>query len=374
VSVRSVGIEEELLLVDPESRRLRPVSHAAVRTAQAADGGQQRDDGIEQVDEELFRPQLETATPPCETLASLDREIRHARRQAAGAAAESGAVLVGVPLPVLRDEEPRITPKPRYERIVREFGEIGRSTVVGGMHVHVAIESDDEGVGVIDRIRMWLPVLLAISANSPYSWGADSGYASWRSQSWSRWPSAGPPEAFVDAAGYRAATDALIATGAAIDRGMLYLDARLAESYPTVEIRVADVSTDVETAVLLGALARALVSTAAGEWTTSKPAPQWRAELVRAATWRAGRDGLGDKLVHPQTSQLAPAHAVVDALVDHVSGALDAADDRADVDRLLSSLVARGSGAARQRSVFEANGSLEAVVDDLRARTHASYR
>jgi carboxylate-amine ligase len=282
--------------------------------------------------------------------------------------------MVGAPLPVLDDEEPPITPKPRYERIVREFGAIGRSTVVGGMHVHVGVESDDEGVGVIDRLRPWLPVLLALSANSPYSWGIDTGYASWRSQTWSRWPSAGPPEEFGDASGYRAAAQALIETGAAIDAAMLYFDVRLAESYPTVEIRVADVGAEVEGSVLVAALARGLVTTAAGAWQRGEPSPGWRAELVRAATWRAARDGLSDKLVHPETGRLVRAREAVDALVRHVAVALDAAGDRGDVDRLLADLASRGAGSARQRSVFEANGTLEAVVDDLLERTEASYR
>jgi glutamate---cysteine ligase / carboxylate-amine ligase len=369
--VRTVGVEEELLLVDPDTRRLRSVSHAAIRLAQESD---RVDDDIDQVDEELFKPQIETATRPRSTLADLERDLRDTRRRAAEAAAASGAALVGVPLPVLADVEPDITPKPRYEQIVREFGETGRSAVVGGLHVHVAIESDDEGIGVIDRIRPWLPVVLAISANSPYSWGADTGYASWRSQTWSRWPSAGPPEEFGDAAGYRTATDEIVATGAAIDRGMLYLDARLAESYPTVEIRVADVGADTESAVLVAALTRALVETAATAWAAGTPVPSWRSELVRAATWRASRDGLSDQLVHPQDKRLAPARDVLAALVGHVSAALESAGDRPQVDRLLAELMAGGSGAARQRSVFEANGSLEAVVDDLRARTQASYR
>src|SRR3954470_13266657 len=174
VTSRTVGVEEELLLVDPESRRLKPASRAAIRLAQHADP---HDDDIEQVDEELFKPQIETATRPCATLAELEGEVRDVRRQAAEAAAESGAALVGVPMPVLADDEPSLTPKPRYERIVREFGEIGRSTVVGGLHVHVAIDSDEEGVGVIDRVRPWLPIVLAVSANSPFSWGVDTGYA-----------------------------------------------------------------------------------------------------------------------------------------------------------------------------------------------------
>ncbi len=108
------------------------------------------------------------------------------------------------------------------------------------MHVHVDVADDGEGVKVIDGLRPWLPVLRAMSVNSPYWRGTDTGYASWRSQVWARWPTAGPSDLFQDPEGYRAATEALVRSGAALDLGMLYFDARLSQSYPTVEIRVFD--------------------------------------------------------------------------------------------------------------------------------------
>ena len=111
--------------------------------------------------------------------------------------------------------------------MVDTFGEIGRGGGTCGMHVHVAIESDEEGVGVIDRIAPWLPVLLAVSANSPFVDGRDSGYASWRAQMWARWPSAGPTEPFGSAQAYHEASRFLLEAGAARDQGMLYFDARL---------------------------------------------------------------------------------------------------------------------------------------------------
>ena len=118
---------------------------------------------------------------------------------------------------------------------------------------------------MLDRIGPWLPVLLAMSANSPFWNGVDSGYASYRSQVWQRWPTAGPTGTFGSAAAYRQVIDDLVATGAALDRAMIYFDARLSERYPTLEIRVADVCLRAEDTVLIGALARALVETSARE-------------------------------------------------------------------------------------------------------------
>ena len=113
---------------------------------------------------------------------------------------------------------------------------------------------------MIDRIAAWLPLLLALSSNSPFWQGHDTGYASFRTVIWGLWPTAGPSGPFGDAAGYDAAVADLVRSGAALDVGMVYFDARLSASYPTVEIRVADVCTDVRDAVLLAALSRALCS------------------------------------------------------------------------------------------------------------------
>lgn len=359
--MRKVGVEEELLLVDPRTRRLKAASLSVSES------------GAEGLEAELFRPQVETATKPCASLDDIDAEIRRCRRDAAQAAATAEATLVAVATPVLPDEPVATTAKARYERIVNEFGETGRQAVVMGMHVHVDIASEDEGVAVLDGIRPWLPVLLAVSANSPFAWGVDTSYASWRSQAWGRWPTAGPTEPFGDAVTYHLVSDALVGTGAALDRGMLYYDARLAEAYPTVEIRVADVCTEVEDAVVITALARALTETLARDWERRDASAPWRTDLVRAASWRAARFGLSGQLVHPVEQTLAPARDVVEALVRHTGDALEEAGDLERVQALFEQLVSRGSGAARQRAVAESQGSLEAVVDDLAERTRRSH-
>ena len=121
-----------------------------------------------------------------------------------------------------------VSPKDRYRAMVDEFGEISREAGTCGMHVHVGIASREEGIGIIDRMRPWLPVVLALSVNSPYAEGRDSGYASWRSQVWSRWPTAGATELFGDPATYDALVADLMASGAASDAGMIYFEARLA--------------------------------------------------------------------------------------------------------------------------------------------------
>jgi glutamate---cysteine ligase / carboxylate-amine ligase len=280
-----------------------------------------------------------------------------------------GARAVAVPTPVLAEDDAEVTPKARYRTIHAEYGELARQSLACAMHVHVDVTDEEEAVRVVDRIRPWLPVLVALSANSPYWHGRDTGHASWRSQVWGRWPTAGAAQPFGDLRSYRAVTERMIGWGGAIDPGMLYFDVRLSERYPTVEVRVADVTTDVEDAVLVSLLARALVATVAVDATP----PSWRADLLRVAGWRAARFGLAGDLVHPVEQRLAPAREVFDATVRHVRPALEEAGDLERVTGSFERLVATGTGATRQRSVFESTGDLRAVVADLARRTEESW-
>jgi len=264
---------------------------------------------------------------------------------------------------------PITTPGQRYQRMVERFGLLAAEQLTCGCHVHVQVDSGEEGVAVIDRIRVWLPVLLALSANSPFWQGQDSEYASFRAQVWSRWPSAGPTQIFGSHAGYEATIQEMLGTGTLLDSGMIYFDARLSRNFPTVEVRVCDVCPFGDDVVLLASLARGLVETAAREWRAGRPPLQTRVELLRLASWRAARYGLVGELVHPCTGSPAPARAVVADLVEYVRPALADAGDLPVVRDLLAALLGRGSGACAQREVQRRTGSLPAVVAQMVAHT-----
>jgi len=364
-----MGVEEELLLVDPDTGVVTPVAPAAL----AAHRSRWRPGTVDapRVEHELYQQQLELATEPCTTLDELRCSLVRARSAALDAASAAGAVAVAVPTPVLPGGEERLTPDARYQRIQQEYGELARPASVCGMHVHVEVADEEAAVAVVDGVRPWLPVLLALSANSPYWHGRDTGHASWRSQVWTRWPTGGPREPLGGAADYHEIARLLQEWGAAMDEAMLYFDVRLATELPTVEIRVADVCTEVDDAVLVAALARALVVTLLREHCVGRggDAPGWRTDLLRAAHWHASRNGVGETLVHPQRRALAPAITVVQALVEHTAEALNEAGERGTVLELIDRLVAAGGGAARQRGVADRTGRLEAVVTDLAERT-----
>ncbi len=357
--MRTMGVEEELMLVDPASGRLTAHGGSAVL---ANDSG-------EEVEQELFLQQVETSTPPCTSTDDLVAGMRAGRRAVGQAAAAAGARAVAMPAPVLPEEDEDVTPKSRYLRIRGAYGEVARQALVCAMHLHVEVSDDAEGVRVVDRIRPWLPLLVAISANSPYWQGRDTGHASWRSQVWNRWPTAGPAQPFEDVETYRSVSERMLEWGGGLDTGMLYFDVRLAQHFPTVEIRVADVSTDVEDAALVAMLVRGLVAAVAVDDKT----PTWRGDLLRVAGWRAAHVGLGDTLVHPREQRLAAPREVFATTLDLVRPHLEEAGDLERVQESFERLLAQGTGSTRQRRVFEETGDLRVVVEDLARRTEESW-
>lgn len=356
------------MLVDPATGMLTAVAGHALRAHEESEAGAGTDAPVEA---ELFLQQIESQTPPTADVTEIAGHLRESREAMGEAARAAGAAAVATGSAILVDTETQVTPQPRYRRIIEEYGELARSALACAMHVHVDVTDEDEGVRVLDGVAPWLPLLLAVSANSPYAGGRDTGYASWRYQTWSRWPSHGSHEPFGDLATYRESTRRMLEWGSALDDGMLYFDARLSEDFPTVEIRVADVCADVEDAVLVTALARALVTTQAA--TPAGSATTWRGDLVRAASWRASRYGLTERLVDPALDAPVPAREALASLVRHTRDALDAAGDLALVEDRLERLLARGNGAMQQRRAWETTGSLAGVVADAVRRTEQSW-
>ena len=376
MSVRSFGVEEELLLVAPETGQPRAVAGTVLQTLQhevtASGGGPDgRGGGHEAADaleSELQQQQMETNTRPCRSLDELDREVRRCRSWAADAAQRAGvqvAALATSPVSV----EPTIMDKERYQEIADVFGLTAQEQLTCGCHVHVEISSEEEGVATLDRIRPWLPVLLALSANSPFWQGRDSAYASFRYQVWGRWPTSRPTPAFGSAANYRSTVEQMMLTDTALDTGMVYFDARLSEHYPTLEVRVADVCLHAADAVLVAALVRALVETEARNWRAGQPGPNQRVELLRLAAWRASRSGLDGVLLDPATFRPQSAANVANSLLDHVYDALSDAGDAGAVAELLAAVLERGNGAAFQRGAYDKTRDMRSVVTGAAALT-----
>lgn len=347
-----VGVEEEFLLVDAETGRPAPRIDDVIRDAEALAG--------DAAQTELHRAQIETASPPCSSLEELRESLSGLRARMATAAARHGARLVtsGTYPGKMGGEGQLITSKDRYESMAQRAGVLADEQLICGCHVHVTAGDADQAVAVVNRLRRHLPVLLALSVNSPFWQGRDSGFASFRTEVWSRWPTWGPPARYRDASEYRRVVDSLVAAGVIIDRGMAYWDARPSDRFPTVEIRVSDVPMTVDEAVALAGLARALVVQVSDGGPDEELRPEWQ----RAANWMAARHGLEGDLLDPLHGTTMPARRAVEALLDMLAPALESLGDREEVTDLVGRIMDGGTGAARQRRAFE-HGGVDGVLE-----------
>lgn len=272
------------------------------------------------------RYQVEISTPIAHSAASLREELATLRRTLGRAARAHGCRLLAAPSPVVAVEGPlHLTDdEPRQREQHRRFGSLTDTLVSCGRHVHIGTLDVDTAVAVSNRVRPWLPTLIALAANSPFWGGRDTGHASWRAMAWSGWPSAGLPPHFTSTAHFRLSVQTLLGSGAALDTKMVYWDVRPSGHWPTLEVRAPDMSPDIDTAVLQGELVRALVTTALQEIAEQRPEPALRDDVLRLARWRAAHDGLEGFGLDPYTGAELPAADLAEALLDLVAPALAA--------------------------------------------------
>ncbi|RSM47692.1 carboxylate--amine ligase [Actinoplanes sp. ATCC 53533] len=357
----TLGVEEEYLLVDATE------AHAVELVEEVFD--QLGDDIRDSVQHEFLRSQIETAGPPQLDLGDLAAAMTRLRAGLADAAERAGARLVAVGASPAPGTHSRVVDAPRYHRMRERYGDLSPGGGLNGMHVHVSVPDPETGVQVLNHLRPWLPILQAATANSPFSFGRDTGYASWRSMLWERWPTVGPTPYLESHEQYETMTADLIASGAMFDEGMLYWYARLSATYPTVEIRMGDVCPTPDDAMLLAALARGLVATLLRAVEDGRPAPNVPHPLLMAAHWRAAHDGLEGLNIDMATREPRPAWKLMRQLFDYVSPELERHGDLEMATVLMGRLRSHGTGAARQRAMLAQRGSVGAVVDWLAATT-----
>lgn len=352
----TLGVEEEYQIVDIATRELRPHSTQLLPRVEPALG--------DDVQPELYQTQIETTSQVCATLGEVRAEVVRLRRALLASAARDGyGIAAAGTHPFSRAEPQPITPKPRYEGIAKEFQQLVDELIIFGCHVHVGLDDREGAIQVLNRVRPWLAPLLALSANSPFWQGRDTGYASYRTELWQRLPMAGPPQSFASRAEHDALIRALVATGSIEDATKIYWDLRLSERFPTIEFRVTDVCMSVDEAIMIAGLARALARTCYEQSLEDIPFVSIRHELIRAAHWRAARFGLNGTLIDVTAEAEVPARTLIEGLLAFVRPALEAAGDWDEVAALVQATLEHGNGASRQRQVYRRSGRIEAVVD-----------
>ncbi|MGV9413131.1 carboxylate-amine ligase [Nocardia sp. NPDC003693] len=352
----TVGVEEEFLLTDPATGAPVAKNTDVARTA--------KESGVE-LQLELTSCQVEISTGIHTSTSELLAELGSLRRAVAECAKQNDARLLAVAVPPSIPDRFPVTDTPRYQRIADRFGMLAREQGLCGCHVHAGVPDRETALRVSNQLRPWLPVFLALTANSSIYRGADTGYASWRSVLWHRWPSAGPPPYFESVADYDAMVDLMVTSGSILDRKMVYWDIRPSETYPTIEVRISDVPATVTESTLLATLIRASVMTALADLDAGRGVPEVSAEVLRAAYWNAARYGLDGVGLDPRTRHVTSARSLVSGLIEHVSPALEVLGAQAFVHEALHTVLRTGNGARRQRAVFGDNGDISRLTTEL---------
>lgn len=353
---RTMGVEEEFLLVEPGSGLPIALAAAVLDRASGMAGGAPDS----KLHPELLGTQVEAATGPCVSLADLRTQLADCRRRLATAARAEGALLASCGYPVLEGEPPEPSAGQRFTRIAQMFAGVVADYQACGCHVHVGVPDRDTAVAVVNHLRRWLPTLLALSVNSPFERGRDTGYASWRTIVQQRFPGAGVPPHAASAAAYDGQVGRLVDCGVLVDERMTFWMARPSAHLPTVELRAADAVGTVAEAVLQAALSRALVRTALAELAAGREAPELDDQILAAGVWAAARYGISGRGVHPVHERPVPATRLLDELLDWTAPALADSGDLATVHNGVNAVLTAGTGADRQRRAARA-GPLAAV-------------
>jgi carboxylate-amine ligase len=350
----TVGIEEELMILDAGSLEL---TNAIETMLEAAPAGE--------IKPELMESVLEISTDPCANTAEAGAQLRALRRQVRETADAKGLAIGSAGThPFAMWENQRIVARPRYRDLISALRFVARQEIIFGQHVHVGVDSPDKAVHVANGMRVHVPVLLALSANSPF-WRTDlTGLASSRTPIFRAFPRVGIPPYYRDWADYERRIEFMIESRVIQDYTYLWFDVRPHPNFGTVEVRVMDGQTRVEHALALTAMVQAMVKELSEHFDAGETLSDYPYEMLDENKWLAARHGLDGELVDLPSSERVSsrelARRLYDRLKDHAQDLGSAGELEGIVD-----LLENGNGAARQVVVYEANHDLREVMAEI---------
>jgi carboxylate-amine ligase len=353
----TIGIEEELMLIDAESLDLAQEVEAILAAVP--------EDVPGFVKPELMQSVLEVATKPCEDVATAGGQLRELRREVARIAEQRG-VLVGAAgtHPFAHWEDQEIVDRPRYKQLVDELGYVARQELIFGTHIHVAIEGADQAIYVADGVRRYLPLLLALSSNSPFWRGDDTGMMSARTPVFRAFPRNGIPPHYGTWEIYSRRVELMMESGAIEDYTYLWWDVRPHPKLGTVETRVFDQQTRLEHTLALAALTQGLCYRLSQLFEDGEPLIEAPTELVDDNKVRAALRGMEGELVDFPHARQRPAVEMVRHLMDEVGGCAEELGCAAELAGI-EELIETGTGARRQIEAYRRGADLREIVREL---------
>lgn len=360
--IYTLGIEEEFQIVDPVTRELR--SHME----QIVEGGK-----IllkEQVKAEMHQSVVEVGTNICQNIEEARQEVTFLRKTIIDLAHQGGLRVASAGThPFSLWSEQQITDHPRYEEIVNELQDAARANLIFGLHVHVGIEDRELGIQIMNAARYFLPHIFALSTNSPFWEGRNTGFKSFRTKVFDKFPRTGIPDYFGSAAEYDSYVNLLVKTNC-IDNGKkIWWDIRVHPFFNTLEFRVCDVQLRVEETIALAALMQAIVAKIHKLMKSNLNFRLYRRALINENKWRACRYGLDGKLIDFGKQTEVPTAMLVHELLEFVDDVVDELDSRHAINYIYK-MLENGTGADRQlRAYQQSGGDFKAVVDYIISET-----
>ena len=362
----TIGIEEEYLLVDRETRDLATEPPDSMMTdCQALLRGQ--------VCAEFLRSQIEVATRVCETVAEARADLSYLRGTVAEIAEKYGfAPIAASTHPFAHWGEQRHTDKDRYNILADDLQGVARRLLIGGMHVHVGIEDDELRIDLMNQVSYFLPHLLALSTSSPFWRGDNTGLMSYRICVFDELPRTGLPERFASYKEYLRLVAIMVEAGLIEDATKLWWDVRPSARFPTLEMRLTDVCTHLDDAACIAALYQCILRMLYRLRITNQRWRTYPRMLIDENRWRAQRYGVDDGLVDFGKGEIVPYPELMEELLELVAEDAEALKCESEIDRARA-IIAEGTSAHRQVKVYDdvlAGGgneeeALKAVVDLL---------
>ena len=357
----TLGVEEEYMVIDPVTRELKSHDQKIVELASKAYG--------DQVKAEMHQAVVEVGTNICKNVDEAAAEIRNLRRHVAEVAARLDLQIGASGTHPFSDWNTQlITPNPRYDAIVNEMQEAARSNLIFGLHVHVGIKDKDMAIHIMNTVRYFLPHVYALSANSPFWEGRNTGFKSFRTKVFDKFPRTGIPDQFESWDAFKNYVNLLIRTNCIDNAKKIWWDVRVHPFFDTIEFRICDVPMLVEETIAITAIFQALVVKLYRLRTQNMSFILYSRALINENKWRASRYGLGGKMIDFGVQQEKDTRALIVELLDFVDDVVDDLGSRKAIE-YVHTILKEGTGADRQLKIFSETGSLVNVVDYITHQT-----
>ena len=360
--VYTLGIEEEFAIIDPETRELRSHIHEILEDGKVT--------LKEQIKPEMHQSVVELGTEICQSVVDAREHVIGLRTKLAALAGRSGLKIASVGThPFSHWHDQLITEGERYQEIVKDMQLLARANLIFGLHVHVGIPDRDSAIQVMNQTRYFLPHIYALSVNSPFWVGRNTGLKGYRLKVFERFPRTGIPDAFESLSEYEDYCKLLVKTGCIDNPKKIWWDIRLHPFFNTLEIRVCDAQSRVDDTLAMAALIQAVIAKLYKLFRQNTTFRVYRRRLLDENRWRASRYGIDGKLIDFGREAEVETRSLLNELIDFISTEIVELGSVREMEHI-ERIMREGTGADRQVATWERTHDMKAVVDQIVRETY----